>query len=141
MLGRDVYEHENTSLGKPLKIKVRLAFIWDFSKYSHLLIFAFLHCSLYLGFIHHRQQKYQIVIIIFPPRTMKSKKKTPDSVSKKCHVYLASSASHRCRYSLSDKGKVLAECRNRFTKPDNKELDLRGESPSEVLETECVLLY
>lgn len=35
---------------------------------------------------------------------------------------------------------MLAGCRNHFTKPDNKELDLREESPSEVLETECLLL-
>lgn len=122
-------------------IKVRLGFIWDFSKCSHLLIFAFLHCFWFLGFIHHRQQKYQIVIIIFPPRSMKSKKKNPQTVSKKCHLYLAISASHHSHSSFSDRGIVLAECRNHFTKPDNKELDLRGESPSEVLETECVLLY
>lgn len=72
---------------------------------------------------------------------MKSKKKNPDSLSKKCHLCPASSASQHCQYSFGDGGIALAECHNHFTKPDNKELDLRGESPAEVLETECVLLY
>jgi len=56
-------------------MKVRPAFIWDFSKYSHIFTFASSHCTLFLCFIQHRGQKYQIVITVSPPRAMKSKRK------------------------------------------------------------------
>lgn len=64
-------------------------------------------------------------------------------MSKKCHLYFANSASHHCRYSLrfSERRKVLAECRNHFTRPDNKELEIWEESHHQKCWKQNVFCY